>query len=95
MGRAQRARRPRTPIRITADLRSFLRGEKVVEVSEFETEDPALRGEMTITITLSDTEGGTILHVVHDGLPPGVSASDNEIGWRMALDKLALLVEMG
>jgi uncharacterized protein YndB with AHSA1/START domain len=28
--------------------------EQVVEVDEFETTDPALRGEMTITITLAD-----------------------------------------
>jgi hypothetical protein len=30
---------------------------------------------------------------VHDGLPPGLSASDNDTGWRMALAKLAVLVE--
>jgi hypothetical protein len=28
--------------------------EQVVEVVEFETTDPALRGEMTITISLAD-----------------------------------------
>lgn len=33
--------------------------EQVVEVDEFETDDPALRGEMTITITLTDVRGGT------------------------------------
>jgi uncharacterized protein YndB with AHSA1/START domain len=33
--------------------------EQVVEVDEFETTDPALRGEMTITITLVDADGGT------------------------------------
>lgn len=33
--------------------------ELVVEVVEFETADPALRGEMTITFTLADAEGGT------------------------------------
>jgi len=33
--------------------------EKVVEVVEFETTDPALRGEMTITIDLADADGGT------------------------------------
>ncbi|MBI3660037.1 SRPBCC domain-containing protein [Candidatus Acetothermia bacterium] len=33
--------------------------EQVVEVDEFETTDPALRGEMTVTITLTDTDGGT------------------------------------
>jgi len=69
--------------------------ERVVEVDEFETDDPALRGEMTITITLTDADGGTNLFAVHEGLPPGVSSADNEIGWRMALEKLAALVEAG
>ena len=67
--------------------------EQVVEVDEFETEDPSLRGEMTITITLVDADGGTDLLAVHDGLPPGLSLVDNETGWRMALAKLATLVE--
>ena len=69
--------------------------EQVVEVDEFETEDPALSGAMTITITLADADGGTNLFAVHDGLPPGVSSSDNETGWRMALAKLAAFVEAG
>jgi uncharacterized protein YndB with AHSA1/START domain len=69
--------------------------EKVVEVLEFETSDPALRGEMTVTTTLKDAEGGTEILAVHEGLPQGVSAADNETGWREALDKLAALVERG
>ena len=67
--------------------------EQIVEADEFETADPALRGEMTITITLSDGDGGTDLLAVHDRLPPGVSPADNETGWQMALAKLASLVE--
>ena len=67
--------------------------EQVVEVDEFETTDPAMRGEMTITITLSDADGGTDLLAEHDGLPRGVAPADNETGWRMALAKLAALVE--
>lgn len=67
--------------------------EQIVEVDEFETEDPALRGEMVITITLADRDGGTDLVAVHDGLPDGVSPQDNELGWTMALAKLAALVE--
>ncbi|HEY3237034.1 MAG TPA: hypothetical protein VGJ84_20110 [Polyangiaceae bacterium] len=31
----------------------------------------------------------------HDGLPPGVPATDNETGWSQALAKLAALVEEG
>jgi uncharacterized protein YndB with AHSA1/START domain len=69
--------------------------EEVFEVDEFETDDPALRGEMTITITLTDARGGTDLLAVHEGLPRGLSPADNETGWRMALAKLATLVEAG
>ncbi|WP_232487665.1 SRPBCC domain-containing protein, partial [Burkholderia ubonensis] len=69
--------------------------ELVVEIDAFETDDPALRGAMTITITLSDDAGATRIDAVHDGLPPGVPAADNETGWRMALAKLAALVETG
>jgi uncharacterized protein YndB with AHSA1/START domain len=69
--------------------------EQVVEVVEFETTDPALRGEMTITITLADADGDTDLLAGHDGLPPGLSGADNEAGWRSSLAKLAALVEAG
>src|SRR3990170_1808971 len=67
--------------------------EQVVEVVEFETADPAMQGEMTITIALADAEGGTDVLAIHDRLPPGVSFEDNETGWREALAKLASLVE--
>ncbi len=69
--------------------------EQVVEVDEFETDDPAFQGKMTITITLEKADHGTDLLAVHDGLPPGVSPADNKTGWRMALAKLAALVEVG
>lgn len=69
----------------------LVKNEQVVEVIEFETTDPALRGEMTITISLADA--GTDVLAVHDGLPPGLSIADNEVGWREALTKLAALVE--
>jgi uncharacterized protein YndB with AHSA1/START domain len=68
--------------------------EQVVEVVEFETTDPDLLGEMTITISLTDAAGGgTYVLAVHDALPPGVPIADNEAGWREALAKLAALVK--
>ena len=69
--------------------------EQVVEAMEFETADAALRGEMTVTFTLTDANGGTDVLAIHDILPPGLSPGDNETGWRMALDKLAAFVEAG
>jgi uncharacterized protein YndB with AHSA1/START domain len=72
----------------------LLPGELVIEVDQFETDDPALQGEMTSTITLADADGGgTELVAVHEGLPPGLSPADNETGWREALGRLAALLE--
>lgn len=73
---------------------SLVPGSLVVETLEFETADPAMTGSMTITYTLSPAAGGTDLLAVHEGLPDGVSRADNELGWRMSLDKLAALAEM-
>jgi uncharacterized protein YndB with AHSA1/START domain len=67
--------------------------EQVVEVIEFETTDLAFGGTMTMTTTLTDTDGGTDVLVVHEGIPDGVPAADNETGTRMALENLAQLVE--
>ncbi len=67
--------------------------ERVVEVFEFESADPGLHGTMTMTTTLTDTDGGTEVLIVHDGIPDAVPAADNETGTRMALAGLARLVE--
>jgi catechol 2,3-dioxygenase-like lactoylglutathione lyase family enzyme len=48
---------------------------------------------MTITWRLEDADGGTALHALHEGLPPGVAPADNELGHRQTLAKLAALVE--
>jgi uncharacterized protein YndB with AHSA1/START domain len=71
----------------------LVKNEQVVEVVEFETTDPALRGEMTITISLADADGGSDVLAVHDGVPRGIPPADNEAGWRSSLAKLAALVE--
>lgn len=67
--------------------------EQIVEVIEFETADPAMQGEMTLTITFAEHDTGTDVIAIHDALPPGLSPADNELGWRESLEKLARLVE--
>ena len=71
---------------------------EVVQAVEFETDDPSMQGEMTITYALFDHDvgldsAGTEVVGTHENLPPGVSPEDNELGWRMSMDKLAALVE--
>jgi uncharacterized protein YndB with AHSA1/START domain len=68
--------------------------ELLVEADEFEADDPALGGEMTITIELTDAvSGGTELVATHTGVPDVVPEADNEAGWREALQRLAGFVE--
>ena len=68
---------------------------QVVEVTEFETDDPALQGKMTMTTTLAPTERGTEVAIVHEGIPDAVPRADNEAGTRMALAKLARMLQEG
>lgn len=70
-------------------------GERVVETMAFESADPAMQGEMTVSFTLSDAAEGTQVLAVHENVPPGVDAADNETGWRMSLDKLEALLLQG
>ncbi|MEV5957156.1 SRPBCC domain-containing protein [Streptomyces sp. NPDC051987] len=67
--------------------------ELVVEVIEFETGDATVRGTMRMTTTLTGADGATDVEVLHEDLPEGIRPEDNELGTRMALDKLARLVE--
>jgi uncharacterized protein YndB with AHSA1/START domain len=71
----------------------LLPNEQVVEQFEFETPDPALRGTMTMTTTLTDSADGTRVTILHEGIPDAIPAADNETGTRMALSNLAHLTE--
>jgi uncharacterized protein YndB with AHSA1/START domain len=66
---------------------------EVVQAIEFETDDPRMQGEMTVTYALADADGGTTVTGRHENLPPGVRPEDNELGWSMSMGKLAALVE--
>jgi phosphinothricin acetyltransferase len=66
-------------------------GEKIVEVVEFESEDPAFAGEMTLTTSFADTGEATEITVRCENIPPGVRPEDNEEGTRQSLRKLAAL----
>ena len=68
-------------------------GERVVQALEFETTDPAMQGEMTITFRLAPSGSGTDLLATHENVPPGIAPADNETGWRMSLDRLRALVD--
>ena len=62
---------------------------RLVETVTFETDDPALQGEMSLTVTLEPLDGGTEVTMVVENLPPGLRPEYNEAGARISLDQLA------
>jgi uncharacterized protein YndB with AHSA1/START domain len=62
---------------------------RIVEAVSFVSADPALSGEMTMTITFEAVPGGTAVALVCENLPPGLRAEDNEEGSRLSLEQLA------
>lgn len=67
--------------------------EEIVEKIEFESSDPRFANEMTMTTNLRSTQGGCEVTILCENLPDGIRPEDNELGCRMALEKLARLVE--
>ena len=68
-------------------------GERIVHTDEFETDDPGMVGEMTVTITFEAVPDGTEVTVHQTGIPGAVSPEDARAGWTDSLENLARLVE--
>jgi uncharacterized protein YndB with AHSA1/START domain len=69
--------------------------EKIVQVFEFESDQPEFAGEMRITWSLVDAkvDGETEVTVLMEDIPEGIRLEDNELGSRQSLQKLAAYVE--
>jgi uncharacterized protein YndB with AHSA1/START domain len=64
-------------------------GRRIVEAVTFHTDDPSLKGEMTLAVTFDEVAGGTKVTIACSNLPAGVRPEDNEAGTRESLEKLA------
>lgn len=67
--------------------------EKIIQVFAFESDQPEMAGEMRVTWSLADVDGGTEVTVLMENLPQGIRLEDNELGSRQSLRKLAVFVE--
>lgn len=67
--------------------------EKVVWLTEFNSDDPNFAGKMTTTWLLKDAIGGTEVTVLSENIPQGIRLEDNEMGSRSSLQNLAAFVE--
>jgi len=67
--------------------------ERIVQLIEFESKDPAFAGPMTIKWTLADVPGGTEVTVLCEKAPEGIRPNDHEAGFRSTLENLAAFTE--
>ncbi|TBR14384.1 MAG: polyketide cyclase [Lysobacter sp.] len=58
-------------------------------------DDPALAGEMQVTVTLHEVACGTSLDIVQAGIPTAIPVEFCYLGWQESLGQLAALVEFG
>ena len=70
-------------------------GERIVHTDAFETDDPAMAGEMTITVTFEAVEGGTEVTVRQENIPEPIPVEDANAGWTDSLDNLERLLVSG
>ena len=67
--------------------------ERIVQMVNFESDDPAFAGEMTMVMTFTEAEGGTDVSITCQNIPPGIRLEDNEAGCRLSLEQLARWLE--
>lgn len=64
-------------------------GVRVVQAVDFVSDDPAYAGTMTMRWELTGVGEGTLVEIVADDVPSGVSAEDHAAGMASSLEKLA------
>lgn len=68
-------------------------GRRVVQAVDFESDDPAFAGTMTMTWEVTGVDGGTRVDIVAADVPPGISAEDHAAGFASSLANLAAHLE--
>jgi uncharacterized protein YndB with AHSA1/START domain len=79
--------------RYTARFVELTPPKRIVEAISFDTQDPALSGEMIMEVTFEAEDSGTKVSILFRDIPPGIHPEDNEAGTQMTLEKLARYIE--
>ena len=74
-------------------LVELIPGERIVQTADFESDDPAFAGTMTMTWSLRPAGDGTEVTITASGVPYGISAEDHAQGLASTLANLAAFVE--
>ncbi|WP_202887250.1 SRPBCC family protein [Cohnella zeiphila] len=67
--------------------------ERIVQLVQFESNDPAFAGDMIMTWSLSPVPEGTEVTIVCENVPEGIRPEDHDIGLKSSLANLASFAE--
>lgn len=68
-------------------------GRRIVELVDFQSDDPAFAGTMKITTSLTPVPGGTEVAIACENVPGGISPKDHQAGMNSTLANLAAYIE--
>lgn len=74
--------------RFTARFVELMPPHKIVQAINFESDNAAYVGEMTMEVTFEREDSGTRVVIVFKNIPSGIRPEDNEAGTQMSLEKL-------
>ncbi len=77
---------------VEATFVELAENERVAESVEFESDDPAFAGTMTMTWQLTPLADGTDVTIVASDVPAGIDPGDHATGMQSSLDNLAAYV---
>jgi uncharacterized protein YndB with AHSA1/START domain len=69
--------------------------DRVVQAVDFDSDDPAFAGTMTMTWSVQAVDRGTRVQITAEDVPDGISADDHAAGLTSSLENLARYVESG
>jgi uncharacterized protein YndB with AHSA1/START domain len=74
---------------VAARFTELTPGTRVVEAVDFDSDDPAFGGTMTMTWSLTPVDDGTVVEVTAEGVPAGINREDHAAGMTSSLENLA------
>lgn len=65
---------------------------RIVQIIQFDSNDPAFTGEMIMDVSFETIDNGTRVTIEFNNIPPGIDPDDNKKGTEETLEKLARYV---
>ena len=74
---------------LVGTYREIVDNERIVYTWEWEKNENMHWGQMLVTVSLQDADGGTEVKIHHEGIPAAEVVAGHELGWNGSFDKLS------